>query len=281
MPDRMRLCTGELATMAETGKNNFWNDLLSGDASFPYDFRKNTGLVIELNFISARTMEILHGALSADLVLRSGIETLLSLPEKVAALREQVKQTSPGMELLDGALHPLFALLIVHYYTALEAGIDDMLLAAIRFRPGMLGHLSDLGVSKLPSKRDGDPSRVEAESTLKRLKQWSSEISKRLGDSAPQGWLRQLEAVGLVISITPDHHRAIREMVYVRNCIAHRAGRMNKESSSEMSILTAAEGGMIRLTKPAMGAFVSACMAMASELVRVAQLPSPISQPNV
>ena len=254
-------------------KTDFWYGLLSNDAAFPYDFRRKTGLIIELNLVSARTLEMLHGTLSTDLVLRSGMDALRQFPAKVNALEEQVKHTRPGTQLLSGDLSPLFSLLLVHFYTALEAGITDMLLVAIRFRPGIVGHLSRLGVAKLPPEVNRDLTLFETERVFKRLKQWAGEVGRDAGDSAPKGWLRQLEAAGLSLSMNETNCSAIRELVYVRNCIAHSGSRMNKDCVDEMSVLPAKEGQTIRLTTPAMGAYVVACMAMANELVRVAQLP--------
>lgn len=250
-------------------------DLISRDAAFPYDFRKKTGLVLELHIISARTLEILGGMFGAELVLRSGIEALSLAQKKVISLKARVKNSRQGTALLNGDLTPLFALLVIHYYTALEAGIEDLLLGAIRFRPNLVSHLSNLGVTKLPDEQARDLTLVEAEHVLKRLRLRTSEICKKAGESAPQGWLRQPAAVGLALSVPSEHCFSIREMVYVRNCIAHQAGRTNKDCVGEMSILTAKEGELIRITTQAMSAYISACMAMADELVRVAQLPSP------
>jgi hypothetical protein len=257
-------------------KADFWYGLLSKHSASPHDFRKSTGLSIELNFVSARILEALHGTLSVDRVLRSGLEALWAAPEKVATLSEEVRQTRPGTQLLVGDLGPLFSLLVIQFYTALEAGIEDMLLVAIRFRPGVVIHLSHVGVGKLPPSVDRELTLAEAQVVLAKLKTWSKKVGESAGDSAPSGWLRQLDAVGLPLSIDENHRLAIREMVYVRNCFAHRAGRMNDECVNEMSVLQPKEGGTIQLTKPAMDAYVVACLAMANELVRVAQLPSPI-----
>jgi hypothetical protein len=236
------------------------------EASFPHEFRKNTGQVIELNFVAGRTLQLLHETLSVARVLHVGIDALGANPVLAESLRKEVQQTSSGGELLSNNLHPLYSIVIVNLCAALEAGIDDTLLVAIRFRPGLIGRLVKLGVTKLAASVDRDLTYAEARQTLTRLKAFTKSET-----TAPNGWLRRLEAVGLPVTLIDEHSRALREVIYVRNCIVHRARRADDRCASDMSILTAQAGSEIRVTQSAMAAYAGTCLEIAGLIAHVAQ----------
>jgi len=201
---------------------DFVHDLMIGraEASLPYELRKKTGLVIELNFIAGRTLQLLHETLSVARILHAGIDSLRGNATSIEKLRKEVQQTASGGELLSNNLHPMHSMVIVNLCAALEAGIDDTIIVALRFRPGLVNHLSKLGVTKLPAPVERDPTYAEAQHATSRLKAFT-----RSEKNAPNGWLRRLEAVRLPVAISDEQCRALREMIYVRNCIVHRAHR--------------------------------------------------------
>ncbi len=272
---------GDVACDAEAGMiedqidsepGDFMGSLMIGrdQASFPYEFRKKTGRVIEVNFVAGRTLELIHEVLSVARVLHAGLDILRMNASLVEQLRGQTGQTASGGELLANDLHPLHSIVIVNLDAAIDAGIDDTLIVALRFRPGVVAHLAGLGVKKLPTPVDRDLTYSEAGEVLKRLKAWTSSES-----TVPNGWLRRLEAVGLPIALDESYCCAIREMVYVRNCIVHRAQRADAACARDVSILQVTANQKIRVTKQAMGAYAAACLKLASAIADAAQRESP------
>ncbi|HET9032705.1 MAG TPA: hypothetical protein VFN25_07355 [Dokdonella sp.] len=249
---------------------DFVHDLMIGraEASLPYELRKNTGLVIELNFIAGRTLQLLHETLSVARILHAGIDSLKGNATLVGKLRKEVGQTASGGELLSNNLHPMHSMVIVNLCSALEAGIDDTIIVALRFRPGLLVHLAKLGVTKLTTPVERDLTHTEAQHAASRLKAFT-----RTEKIAPNGWLRRLEAVRLPTAISDEHCRALREMIYVRNCIVHRAHLADEYCRNEMSILVTDVGRRIRVTQPAMAAYAGACMGIAMAIADIAQQP--------
>jgi hypothetical protein len=249
---------------------DFIHNLKHGAASLPYDFRRNTGLVIELNLVAGRTLELLHETLSVARILHSGIDELRKNAPLVEGLRDQVRMTTSGGELLTGDLHPLHAVVIVNLCAALEAGIEDTLIVALRFRPGVISHLSQLGVERLTKHGNRDLTYAEAQQAKQKLETWA----RKPKQPAPSGWLRQLASVGLQAALSVEHSAALRELVYVRNCIVHRAHRADQDCVDRMSILHPQDGERIRVSLPAMGAYANAALTLASVVANAAQKPA-------
>ena len=74
-----------------------------------------------------------------------------------------------------------------------------------------------------------------------------------------------LDAIGLPVRLEEADRLALREMIYVRNCIVHRAGRADDDSATEMQ-RPIESNRMIRISQIDMSRFSTASLALASAI---------------
>jgi hypothetical protein len=186
-----------------------------------YTFRKNTGLNSELMFISAQALVLVHDALSIAALLDVAVKGLRNAAKKPALdeLRRKARQSVAATDLLEGGLHPLHAMVIVNVCAALESGIEDTLLVALRFTPGITRALEAVDLKNLPDASNRDLTFEESRDVLSKLEDWASKQRPKAERRAPNLWLDTLKAVGLDVALEDEDRRNVREMIYVRNCI--------------------------------------------------------------
>jgi hypothetical protein len=238
--------------------------------ALPYEMRKKTNSASELTFASAHALLLVNETLSVAAILDTGLKLLVAPNEATTRerLKPKIKHSTAAQDLLRGDHYAMNAIVVVNLCTALEVGIEDTILVALRFLPGLAERL---GLVTAESTQDRDLSYDEASKAYDRLEQWASkEIKRRPPEEKlpPAKWLAMLRAVGLEISLSGEESAAICEMLTLRHCIVHRASRSDGADQG-LQI-----GERFRVEKTAMGRFSNASLKLATELARAALTPA-------
>lgn len=250
--------------------------MLAGDQSgaLPYWFRKKRGVASEVTFASAQALLLVNETLSVMSVVHAGLD-LLALPAAAnvrTGVGQKIKNSEAAIALLGGNRHPLHAIVIVNLATALESGIKDTFIVALRFVPHFVQKLRESGIDCGACIDDRDLSYDEARALFSELEKWKQAQLKKLPREQrrpPLGWLIMLDAVGLSVDLSEADCVALREMVYIRNCIVHRAGRADADAVREMRSGPEANR-LIRVRREDMGRFATAAIALASGISKAA-----------
>ncbi|SFN47807.1 hypothetical protein [Dokdonella immobilis] len=266
--------------------NDLIFDILFGrsEATFPRSFReKNTPS--EVMFVSTdglvaieeilRTALVLHQGVSALARQRALITRLLhdskNLPEDLRrALQKDAdasgKQEANAKSIVAQGFAPLNSMTLVNLCAAIEVSAENTIIAALRFTPGIVRTLTELGVTKLVDTGTSELTYSDALATFNRLKDWARNSSKH----APDGVLKMLRAVGLSINVSDSVKADIREMIYVRNCILHRRQRADGRAAVNAARLELEDGKLFSVSLEQMRRYSNAAMAFTTALATAA-----------
>ena len=254
------------------------------EATFPKGFReKNTPS--EVMFVSTdglvaieqilRTALVLHHGVSALATQRALITRLLrdskNLPTDLRRkLQKDVdtsaKQEANAKSIVAQGFAPLNSMTLVNLCAAMEVSAENTIIAALRFTPGIVRTLADLGVTKLVDSGTSELSYSGALAAFNRLKDWARNSSKQ----APDGVLKMLHAVGLYIVVSDSVKADIREMIYVRNCILHRRQRADGRAAVNAARLELEDGKLFSVSLEQMRRYSNAAMAFTTALATAA-----------
>jgi hypothetical protein len=231
-------------------------------------------------FVAASGVELIRDVLKTTNVLHFGVVALAkqSAVAHIAlkgsshldeAARDVLKQDiAIGEQLgpqartfVDDDFGPLNAITLVSLCAALEVSLEDTIRAALRFTPGIVARLRGLGVKRLEAFSGSDLTYDEACSALRQLKYWARDDA-----SVPDGILRMLGAIGISIDVEEGDKKALREMIYVRNCILHRGHRADVRSGVEAADLELEIGVRFRVSRKSMGKYCNASLALISNV---------------
>lgn len=252
-------------------KQDYMYDMLAGAKSgtVPYWYREKFGVATEVVFASAQTLLLINDTLGVMRVVYAGLD-LLAKPG-TQKLRDEVgqhvKNSAGALSLLAGDRHPLHSIVIVNLNTALESGIEDTIIVALRFMPHLIQKLGSLGINCAVSPDEGrDLSNDEARALYSQLEKWKqAQLKKRPKEQRkpPTGWLVMLDAIGIHVDLSEADCGALREMIYIRNCLIHRAGRADDDAATEM-LDPPAPNTLIQIRREDMGRYVNAALNLAS-----------------
>jgi len=265
----------------EMSEKDLVRDLLikRAEATMSADFRKKYGSS-ELMLVAASGVELIRDVLKTTNVLHLGVIALakqsavakiaLNIPSPLDEAAGEIlrRDVAAGEQLgpqakafVDDDFGPLNAITLVSLCAAVEVSLEDTIRAALRFTPGIVDRLQRIGVKKLDGFKKGDLTYDEACIALRQLKYWARDDA-----SVPDGVLRMLKAVGIDIDVEEGDKKALREMIYVRNCILHRGHRADGRSSMEAADLELEIGVRFRVSRKSMGKYCNASLALVSDV---------------
>lgn len=224
-----------------------------------------------------QTTVILHAGIVALAKERSLSNRLLNDSKSLSdGLRQKLEKTvSDGVNREAAALKivrddfaPLNAMTLVNFAAAIEAAVEQTAISVLRYRPGTVSKLLELGIRGITAPCDRDLTYDEAFQAFTCLKRWAYKRSKL----APGGLLQILEAVGLAINLTGHTKEDIREMIHVRNCILHKQQRVDQNESMNATSLGLARGQRFMVTRAQIGRYTDASLALTQALA-IAPLP--------
>jgi hypothetical protein len=254
-------------------EQDFMYNMLAGNQSgaLPYWFRKKHCVASELTCAAAQTLLLANDTLGVVYALHAALDALaqpaaLAIRNKVG---QQVKDSAAATSLLAGSRHPLYSIAIVNLNTALESGIEDTIIVALRFLPHLIEKLAELGIScpTIPD-REHDLSNDQANTLYAELEKWKRTQLNKLPKEQrkpPIGWLMMLNAIGLHVDLNDADRAALREMIYIRNSLIHRAGRADAEAATEM-LAPPEPDALIEIKREDMHRFATATLSLASAI---------------
>ena len=224
-----------------------------------------------------QTTVILHAGIVALAKERSLSSRLLSDSKSLSnELRQQLEKTiaegakreAAALQIVRDDFAPLNAMTLVSFAAAIEAAVEQTAISVLRYRPGTISRLLELGVKRIAAPCDRDLTYDEAFQAFTRLKEWAFGPSK----PAPNALLGILDAVGLAINLSDRVKEDIREMIYVRNCIVHRQQRADIKASENATSLGLVQGQRFTVTRTHMGRYTDAALAL-TQAIAIAPLP--------
>lgn len=233
-------------------------------------------------FAAAHGLELLKEMLHTTQVIHTGISATIRQESLAKLFLKEAKKRTPTWDLANsiatkdaneterarkiaGADYDAInSLVVVAMCTVYEVALEDTLKAHLRFEPGIISRLraQGLDMGKLPDSRD--LTYKEARSALKKLRDWSRNRAKVV----PDGDIFMFSAVG--ISINPDQttRSAIRELIYLRNLIVHKAKRADEKCMTEAPRLKLRDGELFIIGRADMGLYVSSLLSLLSEIAQ-------------
>lgn len=274
--------TGAENTPEESvGESDHIGDLLvrGKDASLPRSFREKHGSS-EPMFASAYGLAFLHEMLQMLKTIHQGIVALEQQELLAKKFIKEVRQGSPAHKLAVAMLaigkenvktarqvigsdfDSINSLATIAMCTVYEVATEDTMKALLRFSPGLIPKMSSLEINtdKLPS--DRDLTYAEATLALKKLKEWCRKQNKVV----PEGDILMFNCLGVPINPAITTKSAIRELIYVRNCIAHKAKRADSKCKDEAPRLGLVDGHIFSVRRSDMGVYVKALLALLNEV---------------
>jgi hypothetical protein len=251
---------------------DFVHDLLitRQQALMPYDFRKKTGMVSEIDFVATQAMALVHQALSVMNVLHAGIESLVFGGEiRRGSPAQKAQIAKAAKEIVANDYGPMNSIMVVNLCTAIEVGVEDTLLVALRFKPGTIERCRVAGLIGDQVPTDRDLTYDEARRVLYKLRDWG----KKGGAGPPDGWLRTLSLVGVDVTLKESERAALRELVQLRNAIVHSAQRADAKTAEATKHTKAEKHRVFSVKRAAMGVYCDACTAFANAIFQAAQNP--------
>lgn len=243
--------------------------------------------VHELEHWYVRTRQYLQDALDLVDLTYSGTNALNAVPDFVRILNEQRPDRDPARvaadvahaertaALVTSARDTDFALLHAHtimgVWGALEAGIEDLVVAWLTHNPEMLA-ASPLASQKVVA------SHFETLSRDERMRQLVSDWRRGKRFVGVTAFENVLELVGLDGGVSELVRSNLRLMQQYRHLVAHRGGVADQRFVAVCADLGYAPGDQVRINREQMGNMLLACTVYAAEVddrvLRALGLPS-------
>jgi hypothetical protein len=176
-------------------------------------------------------------------------------------IAEQHKISSQAQEVIDADFHRINVHGIIGLWVAIEVAVEDtVVLILTKALPAAQSALSAL--KRPPKIDDAGISEAEARRLYDRLQR-----QYREGQSVSEGYRLLLQALNISVEVPSESAKILSELNYVRNCLLHRGGIIDKRAMAEAQKLQLFPGDSLRLGNKMYGRYLDAATTFSHALL--------------